>query len=74
METVDICEKRNLLASGSEEWKVKLWNLENNSEIRTYSYDGCINDIVFSNDGNLFAFGGEASCKIWLVDIKDLKN
>ena len=69
---IDICEQRNLLASGSNDNTIKLWNLWNNSLIQTYSNVGKMIDIKFSNEGNLLAFGGELDVTIKVVNISDL--
>lgn len=45
---IDICKKRNLLASGSADKSVKLWNLENNKIIKTFPYSGEVYDVVFT--------------------------
>ena len=46
---IDICKHRNLLASGSLDKTVKLWNLVDNTLIKTYDYSGWVYDVVFSN-------------------------
>jgi len=71
---IDICKQRNLLASGSSDETVKLWNLEDNICIKTYNSLGGVYDVVFSNQGNLLAFGGSGDYSVKLIDISDLKK
>jgi len=61
------------LASGSADKIVKLWSLVDNTLIKTYKYSGYVYDVVFSNDGNLLAFGGD-NYSIKLIDISDLQK
>ena len=75
MRGIDICKQRNLLASGGDDGNVKLWDLNNHQLIKTYSYSGEVYDVVFSNQGNLLAFGGGwGNYSIKLIDISDLKK
>lgn len=71
---VDICEQRNLIASGGRDKTVKLWNLKDNTLIKTYSYSGPIYDVAFSKLGNLIAFGGKGDYSIKIINISDFKN
>ena len=73
---IDICKHRNLLASGSIDGTVKLWSLADNSLIKTYSGDSYNYNVVFSNEGNLLAFGGgwNEDNSIKLIDISDLQK
>ena len=71
---IDICRHRNLLASASRDDTVKLWNLENNTLIKTYKYPMVVYDVVFSKPGNLLAFGGSYDYSVKLIDISDLKK
>ena len=55
---IDICKEKNLLVSASSDKTVKLWNLANNTLIKTYTYSSTVSDVVFSKQGTLLAFGG----------------
>lgn len=68
---IDISQHRNLLASGSVDKSVKLWNLENHALINTFPHSGEVYDVVFSNSGNLLAFCGEGDYSIRVIDISD---
>jgi len=56
--SLDICKKKNLLASGSVDKTVKLWNLENNTLIKTFLSTGTVFAVAFSPQGNYLAFAG----------------
>jgi len=45
-----------------------------NSCQKTYSNSGEVYDVVFSNQGNLLAFGGRGDFSVKLIDISDLKK
>jgi len=47
--SIDICERKNLLVSGSFDKTVKIWNLSDNILLKTYLFDYYISDVVFSN-------------------------
>lgn len=52
---------------------VKLYSLENNSLLKTYPNSGLVYDVIFSNSGNMLAFGGSGDYIIKLIDIQNLK-
>jgi len=62
-----------LLASGSDDFYVRLWNLENNSLLKSYEDCSRVYNVVFNRNGNLLAFGGGGDCSIKLIDISDLE-
>ena len=70
---IDICEKRNLLVSGSRDKKVKLWNLQDNTLLMTYEAINFVYDAVFSSEGRFLAYGG-GSTIIHLIELKDFKD
>ena len=70
---IDICEKRNLLVSGSRDNKVKLWNLKDNTLLKTYEDTNSVYDAVFSSEGRFLAYGG-GSTIIHLIELKDFKD
>lgn len=53
---------------------MRLWDLNNNQLLKTYSYSGWVYDVVFSKEGNLLAFSGDGDCSVKLIDISNLKN
>lgn len=69
---IDICKHRNLLASGSDDKMVKLWNLVNVIffffNIKFLQYE-----VAFSDHKNLLAFGGAGDYSIIIVDFTHLK-
>ena len=70
---IDICEKRNLLVSGSLDKKVKLWNLQDNTLLKTYKDTNLVSDAVFSSEGRFLAYGGYSKI-IHLIELKDFKD
>ena len=45
---IDICEQKNLLVSGSYDYTVKVWNLQDGTLLKTYKDSSLIYDVVFS--------------------------
>ena len=58
-----------LLASGSEDKTIKLWNVATGQEIKTfYGHSGGVNSISFSPDNTQIASGGEDTIiKLWAI-------
>ena len=44
--------------SGSCDYKVKLWNLQNNTLLKTYEDTSSVFDALFSSEGHFLAYGG----------------
>ncbi|KRX07776.1 WD40-repeat-containing domain [Pseudocohnilembus persalinus] len=55
------------LASGSQDNNITIWDIENNSFVRTiYGHSEYIEDLVFRNDSKyMISAGGDRSLKIW---------
>ena len=70
---IDICEQKNLIVSGGYDMTVKLWNSQKNTLLNTYTNDYYVNDVVFSSQGDLIAYGGRSEI-INLIEINDLIN
>lgn len=60
--------------SGGRDKTVKLWNLKDNTLIKTYSHSGPVYDVAFSKKGNLIVFGGKGDYSIKVIDISDFKK
>ncbi len=59
-----------LIASGSDDKTVKLWDSEKKSEIHTFTdHTGIINTVKFHPDGTCLASGGHDK-KIKIYDIR----
>lgn len=54
-----------LLASGSEDGYVAIWDYATESRVATYSHSASVTDIAFSSDGRLLASCGDRTVKIW---------
>ena len=59
-----------LLASGSSDTKIKLWNVESRTEIATLKgYSNSIFSVAFNSDGTLLASGSDdKTIKLWNVN------
>lgn len=55
VESVAFTPKRDILASGSAQGTVKLWNVATRTNIRTLEHDSRVESVAFSPDGNLLA-------------------
>ena len=57
----------SMLASGSEDNTVRLWNPETGEHIRTLEgHGGDVNSVVFSPDGSMLASGGsDSTVRLW---------
>ncbi|NES75604.1 toll/interleukin-1 receptor domain-containing protein, partial [Okeania sp. SIO1H4] len=59
----------NLIASGSEDKTVKLWNTDGNLVQTLSGHDQIVTAVAFSPDGNLIASGsGDRTVKLWNTD------
>jgi WD40 repeat protein len=61
-----------LLASGSTDWTIKLWEVATGQEVRTLEgHTWGVNSVAFSLDGKLLASGSDdGTIKLW--NISDL--
>ncbi|NEP71779.1 MAG: TIR domain-containing protein [Okeania sp. SIO2G4] len=59
-----------ILASGSDDKQIKLWNMETGAEIRTFSgHDRSVISVCFSADGKILASAGkDKKIKLWDVE------
>ncbi len=58
------------LASGSLDWTIRLWDMENLKHIKTLQgHKGAVNSVVYSPDGKTLASGGDDGIYTW-----DVKN
>ena len=59
-----------LLASGSYDNTIKLWNLETKTEIATLEgHHGWVNSVAFNHNGTLLASGsGDNKIKLWNLE------
>jgi WD40 repeat protein len=62
-----------ILASGSDDNKVKLWNLDNGQEIRTLrGHRGAITTLAMSPDGQILASGSDdKTIKLWNLTTRE---
>jgi lysophospholipase L1-like esterase len=60
----------SILASGSGDKTVKLWDVETGNEIRTLEgHPNCVNSVAFSPDGSILASSGDDNTiKLWDVE------
>lgn len=59
----------NIVASGSEDETVKLWQVDNGREILTmFGHSGYVNSVAFSRDGKILASGSDdKTIRLWEV-------
>ena len=57
-----------MIASGSNDGTIKLWNLEGRV-LKTFDgHQGCVRSVTFSPDGTMIASGGEdKKIKLWTI-------
>ncbi|MEX0716443.1 MAG: c-type cytochrome domain-containing protein [Planctomycetaceae bacterium] len=57
------------IATGGEDGNVKVWNLDNGGQVRTYSLGQSVAGIAFSPDGKFVVAGGTGgAAKVWQAD------
>ena len=63
------------LASGSEDWTIKLWDVASGELKATLEeHEGCVSSVTFSPDGLTLASGGyDNKIKLWDVVTGELK-
>jgi hypothetical protein len=71
VESVAFSPDGRLLASGSYDDTIKLWDVATGSLVRIYSHTADVNSVAFSPDGRLLASGSDdKTIRLW--DISDL--
>lgn len=76
VESVTFSRDGNLLASGSRDGTVKLWDADTGAERRTFTgHWGRLYSVDFNRDGRLLASGGrDGTVRIWDVDSGEEKH
>ena len=61
-----------ILASGSYDETIKLWNVETKTEIATLEgHSGYVNSVAFNTNGTILASGSfDGTIKLWNVETK----
>lgn len=58
--------------TGGYDETVRIWNLKDNTLLKTYDLEFWIESVVFSKQGDLLAYGGHIFGGVILKDISDL--
>ncbi|CAF1341956.1 unnamed protein product [Adineta steineri] len=56
-----------LLASGGEDNKIKIWNIQNGSCIKEFQHENFVQSLVFTNDYKLLSASYDGTIKIWTI-------
>ena len=66
---------RTILASGSDDKTIKLWNVESQTEIATLTrHSDYVTSIAFNNTGTILASGSQDNTiKLWNVESQTVK-
>lgn len=58
-----------ILASGSDDWTIRIWDVENRKHIKTLGeHTGKVNSVAFSQDGETIVSGGDDGIRVWNVE------
>ncbi|MDE0638627.1 MAG: hypothetical protein OXI43_22535 [Candidatus Poribacteria bacterium] len=58
-----------ILASGSNDWTIRIWDVENRKHIKTLGrHTGKVNSVAFSQDGETIVSGGDDGIRVWNVE------
>ncbi|MCA2667654.1 MAG: hypothetical protein IM486_08400 [Microcystis sp. M114S2] len=68
--SISISPDSKILASGSSDYTIKLWDLETGTEINTLmGHHGAVNSVSFSPDGKILASGSyDKTIKLWHLE------
>ena len=57
------------LTSGSDDWTIRLWNVENRKHIKTLEgHTGPVNSVAYSPNGKTLASGSDDGIRLWNVE------
>ena len=70
IKSVAFNNKGTILASGSSDETIKLWNIETKTEIATLrEHNNCIISVAFNNNGTTLASGSkDKTIKLWNIE------
>ena len=71
-EVNSVCFNNNgkILCSGSNDNKIKLWNMETLKELKEFDIDSIVNSVCFNNAGILLASGSsDGVIIIWDIEV-----
>ena len=70
VESVEFNNSGTILASGSNDNTIKLWNIESQTEIATLKgHSRGVNSVAFNNSGTILASGSnDRTIKLWNVE------
>ena len=58
-----------ILASGSNDWTIRIWDVENRKDIKTLGgHAGPVNSVAFSQDGETIVSGSDDGIRVWNVE------
>ncbi|HEY2881212.1 MAG TPA: hypothetical protein VGJ15_02235, partial [Pirellulales bacterium] len=60
----------NLLATAGEDNSIRLWEMENGKQVKTWNAPAGIQSVQFTHDGQLVACGRDRQVKLWKTDGK----
>jgi hypothetical protein len=64
----------NVLATGSEDGTIKLWEMEAGAQVKSWNAHGGVESVVFAHDGRLASVGRDRLPKVWNADGSEAKS